>query len=115
MKLNNLPLVRATVVVALCLATFSAAGQSAQVMAVQPAAAPAENNNSYNLPPSDNRWRFGVSLNYSYVAGSDASFQGSKANSDAQAVNASATAAIPLNDQWFVPVRCFYHNLRLVW
>ncbi len=98
---------------ALSLVPWSAAAQSAPLLARPPDAAACGTNGACRMPLPRNPWRMGVSLNYSYVAGSDASFQGSKASSDAQTVNAGATAEIPLNDPWFVPLRFTYHHVAL--
>ena len=99
--------------VALGFVSLSAFGQAPLVAADQPPTASAATSVSPGLLPPDNHWQFGVSLNYAYVARGDASFQGQKGESDAQALNASASVEIPINDQWFIPVRGMYHYLAL--
>jgi hypothetical protein len=114
LSLLNTPASRESVaILSLVLVTGAAAGQSAPLSAGQLPATTCGTNAACVVPPPVNPWRMGGSLNYSFVAGSDASFQGGKSSSDAQSVNASASAEIPLNDPWFLPLRLTYHHLTL--
>lgn len=112
MMLEYKQLIRAAGAV-LSLTTCSAAGQALPLTTNQPPVAAENTDGSDALALRDNRLQTGFSLDYSYVAGSDATFQNLKGNSDAQSVNVSATMVVPVNDKWFVPFRISSHNLFL--
>ena len=93
LSLLNAPASRESVaILSLVLVTGAAAGQSAPLSAGQLPATTCGTNAACVVPSPVNPWRMGGSLNYSFVAGSDASFQGGKSSSDAQSLNASASA-----------------------
>lgn len=56
-------------------------------------------------PRFGNFSRLVAGVDYSYVGGGAAKFEGAKSgNSDAQAVNVVVAGAIPISEQWFIPV-----------
>lgn len=111
---NHQPLRVAAVVATVLFSTFAATGQSVPQASGQSQSpvATATNQTSAVSPPG-NHWGLGVAVDYSYVAGGDASFQGNKAASEAQSVNVGVMGEIPVNDRWFVPLRIGSRNLFL--
>jgi opacity protein-like surface antigen len=66
---------------------------------------PPGNPNNLNLTAAQgDPWALRASVDYSYVAGGDITFQGVKGSSGAQSINGDISAQIPVNDKWFVPV-----------
>ncbi|MGA9450696.1 MAG: hypothetical protein WBW41_05040, partial [Verrucomicrobiia bacterium] len=98
---------------ALVFMSNSIIAQTPMPMQSQPATPSFAAANAYGLALQSNRWNISVSMDYSYVAAGDISFEGSKGNSDAQSLNASLRAEIPVDDQWFVPVGIGSRNLFL--
>jgi len=92
--------------------TTPAAGQSPT---------PSGNGEQYPFPSATaltprpgNSLRINANADFSYVAGSKAEFRGAKGgDSDAHSIHVGATAVVPLDSEWFVPVGVSSGNIFL--
>jgi hypothetical protein len=96
------------VLTALCVLTASAAAQVGGRGLVGDASHIAD-----GIAAHTNAWTASVTADYSAVAARAVTFNGASGKSGAQSANATITAAVPLNEQWFVPVGLGSRNLFL--
>ncbi len=91
---------------ACCILNLSAFAQTNE-----PSVTTSGDNGADWAPSLAGKWKMGFSSDYSAVAAGRVDFPGAKGESDAQSVNASLTAEIPVNDKWFVPLALSSHNI----
>jgi hypothetical protein len=98
---------------ATALGALCSLGVCAEAQTNEPAAlADSVNNQDWTALRSAD-WRMGFSADYSAVAGRSVNFDGASGRSGAQSANASVTAEVPVNDQWFVPMGLVSRNFFL--